>query len=128
MPLDLEKAILRCLRKDPARRYRTMADLKVALDDLADDSAARQSVARSVVAVPWRWAGAALVAVVAAAAYVAWPAAPPSDPVSPELHAVPLNSLPGVTRSPSFSPDGNQVAFTWTRHWAGPMMLVENFR
>ena len=37
---DVERAILRCLRKDPARRYQSMADLKVALDDLATDSAA----------------------------------------------------------------------------------------
>ena len=39
---DVERAILRCLRKDPARRYQTMADLKVALEDLAADSAAGQ--------------------------------------------------------------------------------------
>jgi serine/threonine protein kinase/Tol biopolymer transport system component len=31
---ELEKLILRCLRKDPSRRYQTMADLKVALEDL----------------------------------------------------------------------------------------------
>src|SRR5262245_43827996 len=36
--LDVDRAILRCLRKDPARRYQTMADLKVALEDLAADS------------------------------------------------------------------------------------------
>ena len=35
---DLEKVILRCLRKDPARRFQTMADLKVALEDLRDES------------------------------------------------------------------------------------------
>ena len=30
------------------------------------------------------------------------------------LRAIPLNSLPGVQRYPSFSPDGNHVTFTWT--------------
>src|SRR5207237_1995335 len=30
------------------------------------------------------------------------------------LRAVPLTTLPGLARYPSFSPDGNQVAFTWT--------------
>ena len=40
VPPDLERAILRCLRKDPARRYQTMADLKVALEDLAEESGA----------------------------------------------------------------------------------------
>ena len=31
LPRDLERVILRCLRKDPARRFQTMADLKVNL-------------------------------------------------------------------------------------------------
>ena len=36
-------------------------------------------------------------------------------PVKEEsLRAIPLNSLPGVERYPSFSPDGNHVTFTWT--------------
>jgi hypothetical protein len=34
---------------------------------------------------------------------------------SPEdvLHAVPLTTYPGHQVQPSFSPDGNQVAFSW---------------
>jgi DNA-binding winged helix-turn-helix (wHTH) protein len=39
-----------------------------------------------------------------------WRAPQNSEP----FQAIPLNSLPGVQRYPSFSPDGNQVAFTWT--------------
>jgi adenylate cyclase len=38
-PQELEKLILRCLRKDPARRYQSMADLKVALEDLESEPA-----------------------------------------------------------------------------------------
>ncbi len=34
VPPGLEKVILRCLRKDPSRRYQTAADLKVELEDL----------------------------------------------------------------------------------------------
>jgi eukaryotic-like serine/threonine-protein kinase len=30
------------------------------------------------------------------------------------FRVIPLNSLPGAQRYPSFSPDGNHVAFTWT--------------
>jgi serine/threonine protein kinase len=37
VPPELETIILRCLRKDPARRYQTMADLKVFLEDLCTD-------------------------------------------------------------------------------------------
>ena len=33
---------------------------------------------------------------------------------APPLRAIPLTSLPGDKRSPSFSVDGNQVAFSWT--------------
>ena len=59
-PARLEKTILRCLRKDPARRYQTMADLKVALEDLADDrSRARRALATARYATR-RWAWAAL--------------------------------------------------------------------
>ena len=36
-------------------------------------------------------------------------ASPPGDP----LVAVPLTSLPGMESWPSFSPDGNEVAFNW---------------
>jgi Tol biopolymer transport system component len=39
-----------------------------------------------------------------------WRAPESSEP----FHAIPLNSLPGVQRYPSFSPDGNHLAFTWT--------------
>src|SRR5229473_4112975 len=38
VPHDLAKIVTRCLRKDPARRYQTMTDLKLALEDLKEDS------------------------------------------------------------------------------------------
>ena len=38
IPHDLEKLITRCLRKQPERRFQTMADLKVALEELKEDS------------------------------------------------------------------------------------------
>ena len=111
---DVERTILRCLRKDPARRYQTMADLKVALDDLAADSAAglpaQTPAARG--SRRWRWALAASVLIVVIA-YAGWQASPSRESVTP-MRALPLASLSGLTRSPSFSPDGNQVAFAWT--------------
>ncbi len=113
---EIERAIMRCLRKDPARRYQTMADLKVALEDLLADSDAGTLAPTRPAGAPARraWLGAALggVVLVAAAAAVAWRSGRTPSPV-PALTAVPLASLPGVTRSPSFSPDGNQIAFTW---------------
>jgi serine/threonine protein kinase len=35
-PPELESIIMRCLRKDPARRFQSMADLKVALEELKE--------------------------------------------------------------------------------------------
>jgi len=37
-PHDLEKIIARCLRKDPDRRFQTMADLKIAMAELKEES------------------------------------------------------------------------------------------
>jgi eukaryotic-like serine/threonine-protein kinase len=47
LPHDLETLLARCLRKDSARRWQSMADIKVALLDLKEDSAARELVADS---------------------------------------------------------------------------------
>jgi len=37
IPPELDKLISRCLKKDPARRWQSMADLKVAIDDLIEE-------------------------------------------------------------------------------------------
>ena len=38
LPLDLEKLIGRCLRKEPDRRFQHMADVRVALDEIKEES------------------------------------------------------------------------------------------
>src|SRR6476661_8627349 len=38
LPRELERIIARCLRKSPERRFQTMADLKVALEELKEES------------------------------------------------------------------------------------------
>ena len=71
---DLEKTILRCLRKDAARRYQTMADLKVALEDLEADSGAgtKTKVPTARIFLQRRWALAMVPAILLAVALVAW--------------------------------------------------------
>ena len=116
VPAELTKVILRCLRKDPARRYQTMADLKVALEDLREESAGSGRQVPVQARRRWVWAiwGALLVVAVLVGLFVwrPWRTGPPAEP----LRAVALTTLPGVEQSPSLSPDGNYVVFTW----AGP--------
>jgi serine/threonine protein kinase len=111
IPPELSKTILRCLRKDPARRYQTMADLKVALEDVAEESRSGTQVQQVLSRRRWAWA--ALLPVMLVAGFFAWRAWRAPETTEP-LRAVPLTTLPGVQRYPSFSPDGNHVAFTWT--------------
>ena len=63
---DLEKMILRCLRKTPERRWQSMADLKVALEDLREESGSRSLAEPTVPAPARRWTRAVV-------ACLAWP-------------------------------------------------------
>ncbi len=38
VPPDVQRVILRCLKKDPERRFQNMADVRVALEELREDS------------------------------------------------------------------------------------------
>lgn len=62
IPLELDRIIARCLKKDPARRWQSMADVKVALDELRDETESSSvdprglaSVARRAPFVAKRW-------------------------------------------------------------------------
>ena len=120
LPHELEKIIHRCLRKDPGWRFQHMDDVRVELGELKEGSAKlaetplSKSASRSLALQArrrWVWVGASLVVV--SIIIVGWffrgtvrkPAAAPE--------VVPLTSYVGLESSPSFSPDGNQVAFSW---------------
>src|SRR5688572_24463320 len=40
LPTELARIVMRCLRKDPSRRVQSMTDLKLALDELKDETTA----------------------------------------------------------------------------------------
>ena len=64
----------------------------------------------------WRrrllWAG-GLLCVVAVAALTVWSLRTSARSPATDLTAVPLTTYPGSENSPTFSPDGTQVAFSW---------------
>jgi len=120
IPAELEKLINRCLRKDPERRWQAMADLKVALQELKEDSDSgrlQTAPAKARLFTPVRLligaVGVVAVIVLAAAGWY-WLARHGAEPEA-LLSAVPLTSYPGFETNPSFSPDGTQVAFQWCK-------------
>jgi len=119
LPPELNRVLMRCLRKSPDRRFQTMVDLKVALEELKEEL---DSGVPEVVAPArrrnrqWVWT-VVLLAVASAGASALWFARSTNarSTKAPELAltAVPLTTYPGIQAGASFSPDGNQVAFTW---------------
>jgi eukaryotic-like serine/threonine-protein kinase len=113
-PVELERLIRRCLHKDPEHRFQHMDDAKVELEELQEESGSSALKAARPPKPGRRWAWVAVpLAVVLASAGWFWFSR--FKPAAPEvaLEAVPLTSFPGVEVSPSFSPDGNQVTFSW---------------
>lgn len=115
LPGDVEKLLNRCLRKEPARRAQSMADVKVALLELKEDSES----GRLYEALPgpqkvrpgFRLWGVAGPVVLTIAGLILW-SNYGVKPTAPQA-IVPLTTYPGWELYSSFSPDGNQVAFSW---------------
>ena len=118
LPPEIERVILRCLRKDPARRFQHTEDLKVALEELRDDTISGSLTGvQAPVTLPtkrppgvWIAAGLLLIAVGAGSVWMGLRHHAQNDA---PMTAVPLTSYAGTVDDPSFSPDGNQVAFSW---------------
>jgi len=123
LPADLEKLIVRCLRKAPERRWQSMADLKVALEDLQEESESRRRARHAALAPPRRWrlalaAGLAVVAI-GALMLVAWRAARRQAQGAPGPFLTRLTSDVGWTDSPAISPDGKMLAYASDRSGDG---------
>ncbi|HZT39045.1 MAG TPA: protein kinase [Bryobacteraceae bacterium] len=113
VPVELEKLIAHCLRKNRERRIQHMDDVRVALEDLREqyDSGSpvrsRSALRRRPVLIGLS-SSALLVAVI-----IGWFVRSSDNPDQGASAPAPLTSYAGNEVQPSFSPDGNQVAFVW---------------
>ena len=113
LPPDLEKLIQRSLRKDPAKRFQSMGDVALDLDELTaglDSEGTRPRRSRVRRPGVWLLASAAALAVVALAAWRL--SRDPARPPEPQSLSQ-LTSYAGWETTPSLSPDGTRVAFAW---------------
>ena len=97
IPRDLERIILRCLRKDPARRFQHATDLKVDLEELKESTGSGESAQPAAKTtksskLPWIAAAVALPVLVT----VGWLLRPAGEATAPPLEPVPLTTYEGV--------------------------------
>ena len=121
LPEELNQVIRKLLERDADLRYQSAAELRADLKRIKRDSSSSSSGrienAESQLRKPqlrfrdW-WIALSAVLLLAAGLAAYWFRRAPAR--SPEnLTVVPLTSYPGAEQSPSFSPDGNEIAFIW---------------
>ncbi|HKE23451.1 MAG TPA: LpqB family beta-propeller domain-containing protein, partial [Bryobacteraceae bacterium] len=114
IPREIERIVARCLRKDVARRSQSMAEIKLALEEIKEETESGATAATPAVAKrPQRnmlWIGMGAAALGAAALYFSLGVRSHADA---PLAEVPLTSYTGFQGYPALSPDGSQFAFSW---------------
>jgi eukaryotic-like serine/threonine-protein kinase len=121
IPRDLEKIIVRCLRKAPERRWQSMADIQVALTEIKEESESGSGFKNlEQLASPQRWRSrwiwattfSILVLAIGGVSWWYWTRSSAKISMLP-MKTLTFTSYPGQEITPAFSPDGNQVAFAW---------------
>jgi serine/threonine-protein kinase len=116
-PRELEKIVARCLRKDPARRFQHMDDVKIALEELKEESDSGKlaaPVVQTLIRAPWKRAMLWVLALLAVCAtgilavMLLWPRVGPPAVVRFSV-AVPAPLSVGDL---ALSDDGSQLAYT----------------
>ena len=122
LPVELDHIINKLLEKEPELRYQTAADLLADLRRLHRDTSSGHAAVHSGAAsdaakksgfARWTWLSGVLV-VLALAGLGGWfYFSAPAQYSGPPARVVPFTSSPGDKRSAAFSPDGNELAFSW---------------
>jgi len=119
LPAEVERAVMRCLRKDPQRRWQNMSDLKVLLQDLKEESdsgklSAVAAAPRSAKRRMWMFAALAGLIVVTAGGAAAWLfVGRTPGPLATEAERITFESR--VVYWPAISPDGKLIAYASDR-------------
>lgn len=127
IPRELERVVMRCLRKDPERRFQHMSDLRVALEELKEESDSGKltpvQLGRETRRRKWLLPGlsAALVVLVSAGGWLWWHSRAAKTAVRP-LTRLTFN---GVSNYPAISPDGKLLAYQATINGANPQIWVQ---
>ena len=117
LPRDLARIIERCLRKDPAWRYQSAADLKISLCDLQHEiETGAVEAAQPVTGKPRRraisWVPVLALGLVLGAVS-AWLVSRSQSKTAVYDPVKPLTTYSGNESEPALSPDGKQIAFAW---------------
>ena len=125
LPGEVERVVRRCLRKDPGRRFQTAQDLKVALQELLEESDSGMLPASQAPRPRGRarWIGAGFLTGVACVLAM-WLWTRGRQQAFPAIVESPLTAYEGFEAEPAFSPDGIQVAFSWRREGAAGDIYV----
>jgi serine/threonine protein kinase len=122
VPSDLEKVILRCLRKDPQRRFQHIDDVKIALLDIKEESdsgAVRPAAVGRRRRTPLILLIAATVVLMSVA--VAWLLRPSLRPAeSAPMRLLSLTTVTGLEFDPTFRP----TASRWRSHGMVPRRTI----
>ena len=136
VPANLESIIEKALEKDRNDRYQSAKEMLVDLRRARREAGSgRSSVASETPPGPggasWRRRTALVVVAIAGLGAIAGAILynrsrrPMSEPSLPAMRTAPLTSLAGQETSPTFSPDGSQVAFIWSDENGSPDLYVK---
>jgi Tol biopolymer transport system component/predicted Ser/Thr protein kinase len=114
VPHELERILRRCLRKDPARRFQHIGDVRIELEEVGAVEPA--PIARKWR--PWLFAAALSLVLIAAARFGA-PGLGRRTAAVPAPGMVQLTADVGLTFQPAISADGKLVAYSSDRGGAG---------
>jgi eukaryotic-like serine/threonine-protein kinase len=117
LPKEVEKLISRCLRKEVNQRSQHMDDIKIALEELKEESDSGvlgiAAVSRPKAGRRLTWFISVAAALIIATVIGMWLVRSKNEVPEVPLVAVPLTSYAGDEDQPTLSPDGTQVAFSW---------------